>query len=694
MNITTLHSLWLAPLCLALGAALAWWLYRKAQGREGFTPRLALFMAVLRALAVALIAFFLLEPMVHLLVREVRKPVVVLLHDGSASLAAAGDTAQLRTDYRERLEGLSAALGDDYDVRAFTYGEGVREGLHFDQQDALTDMGQALQEVYDRFSGPDLGAVVIDGDGIANRGRDPRLDADRLAVPIHTIALGDTTVRPDLLVRSVQHNRICFLGNEFPLVVRIDARHLKGIRTRVVVRHDGRELAQQELIVTADPLTREMAFSLRADRPGLQRYVVEVLPVDREFSRENNTHDVFIDVLDDRQKVLLLGAAPHPDLGALRSALLGLEGYEVELGFASSFTGPVEAYDLLVLHQLPSVKHGVQPILERARAKGIPMLFVLGGASDMAAYNALHAGVRVSASRPAITDAQAVLDDRFTFFALDPDLARSMDRFPPLQVLFGQYDLERAAQALALQRVGVVRTTAPLIAVTQQEGGRLATVTGEGLWRWRIADQQQSGSTERFDRLVHKLVQFLALKADKKRFRVEHVPLFTTSDAVIMNAELYDAAYDPVLDADVAIALKDEAGRAYDYAFRGAGEGYRLDAGRLPAGKYTWTARAAHKGEQFTAKGELHVRPIVLESTNLVADHALLADLAARSGGRMAAPAALDSIVGSIRSERTIVSRSIAQQRFADLITLRWLFAPILLLLAAEWFLRRRSGAY
>ena len=84
VSLTTSHGLWLAPLCLLLGIGSAWWLYRRAEGKEGFSRNLSLVLAACRALAVALIAFFLLEPMVRILVREVRRPVVVVAHDGSS----------------------------------------------------------------------------------------------------------------------------------------------------------------------------------------------------------------------------------------------------------------------------------------------------------------------------------------------------------------------------------------------------------------------------------------------------------------------------------------------------------------------------------------------------------------------------------------------------------------------------------
>ncbi|MGV3638562.1 MAG: hypothetical protein ACO1NQ_13060, partial [Flavobacteriales bacterium] len=179
MSLTTAHSLWLAPLCLLLGIGLAWWLYRRAAGQEGFSRNLSLILAACRALAIALIAFFLLEPMVRILVREVRKPVVVVLHDGSSSVLDAGDTAAFRTTYPAELERLQERLGERFDVRTFTYGERVEEGISFAQTGALTDVDEALREVYDRFNGPDLGAVIIDGDGIHNRGRDPRGTADK-----------------------------------------------------------------------------------------------------------------------------------------------------------------------------------------------------------------------------------------------------------------------------------------------------------------------------------------------------------------------------------------------------------------------------------------------------------------------------------------------------------------------------------
>lgn len=694
MTLTTAYSLWLAPLCLLLGAACAWLLYRRTRERNGWSLLVQWTMGIARGLAVALIAFFLLEPMVRIFVREVRKPVIVLAHDGSSSLLATGDTVAFRTGYAKALEELAAKLGDTYEVRPFTYGSGVSDGLSFAQAEDRTDIDQLFRAVYDRFAGPDLGAVIIDGDGIYNRGRDPRLAAERLGVPVFTIALGDTTVRPDLVLRAVDHNRITYLGNAFPVVARVQAYHLRGKATRVSVLHDGREVAGKDLAIDGDPLIVEVPLMVKAEAAGLQRYTVSVRPVAGEVSEANNAQTLYIDVLDDRQKVLILAQSPHPDVAALREALAPLEGYAVETALAGSFAGKVDDYDLVVLHQLPSARAAIQPVLQRILTKGIPVWIVLGQGTDLSQVKDFDTGVEVSGGQRSYTDAQAAVDPDFALFTLDPDDVRAFERFPPLQVPFGQYALGRGAAAVMTQRIGVVRTAYPLIAMQARGDRRSAVTCGEGLWRWRLADQQQNGTHAHFDKLVQKLVQYLALKQDKSRFRVRHAQEFAQSEPVAIDAELYNASYEQVNTPEASIVLKDEDGKELAYTFSRIGTGYHLEAGRLPAGRYTWTAATTLDGERLTAKGELLVRPLVAERLSTVADHGLWAAISARTQGISVPPNELDRIAQAIRERKALAPRSYAHASFSDLIGLRWLFFVLLALLTLEWALRRRSGAY
>ena len=72
--------------------------------------------------------------------------------------------------------------------------------INLSQIQGLTDIGQALREVYESPSGPDLGAVIMMAMAYSIAAG-PRIDAERLACR-STGSLGDTTVRPDLVLRG------------------------------------------------------------------------------------------------------------------------------------------------------------------------------------------------------------------------------------------------------------------------------------------------------------------------------------------------------------------------------------------------------------------------------------------------------------------------------------------------------------
>jgi hypothetical protein len=694
VTLTTVHPLWLLPFCLALGLLGAWLLYRSGSGPEGWSMGMRRGLGAVRALVIAALAFLLLEPMVRMFVREVRKPVIVVAHDGSASLTYAGDTAFVRKQLPEQLQGLSSALAESYEVRTLTYAEAVTDGLDHAQTGGLTDMDALFRTIQDRYAGPDLGAVILDGDGIYNRGRDPRLSAERLGVPIYTIALGDTLVRPDLAVRNVEANSIAYLGNEFPLLARVQAHHFRGRSVNITVKHDGRELATARLEVSTDPQVAEVPLMVKAERPGLQRYVVSVTELEGEATTLNNVQVVHVDVLDDRRKVLILAQAPHPDVAAIRQSLQKLDGYACEAVLASDFSGDVADYDLVVLHQLPAMGAPIQPVIKRMLEKQVPSWTIIGQSTDFNQLAAVAPMLAVSGAQRVTNDAQAAAQEEFTLFTTVDGTGRAWERFPPLQVPIATYTAERGAAVLLRQRIGVVRTEYPLMAFDARAERHSAVTCGEGLWRWRLADQQLNRTQANFDELVQKTVAYLAVEKDRSRFRVHHPRRVGEREAVTFDAELYNASYEPVNTPETGITLRNEAGEDLAYTFSRVGTGYRLDAGILPPGRYTWRATTKLDAEPLSATGELLVEPLVAERLSTVADHALMATLAARSQGSMVGPDGIAGLAQAIQEKGTIVPRSYGHARFTDIIGLRWIFGLLLVLLTVEWAVRRRSGSY
>ena len=93
-------------------------------------------------------------------------------------------------------------------------------------------------------------------------------------------------------------------------------------------------------------------------------------------------------------------------------------------------------------------------------------------------------------------------------------------------------------------------------------------------------------------------------------------------------------------------------------------------------------------------KGEFSVSPIQVEFVNTVADHQLLYNLARKHDGSMVYASNLADLLGLIGDRDDIKSVSYTQKRLKELINLKWVFFLLLILLSAEWFLRKRNGAY
>ena len=60
---------------------------------------------------------------------------------------------------------------------------------------------------------------------------------------------------------------------------------------------------------------------LEATESGVNRYVARLSSLSGEVSTLNNRKDIFIEVLDARQNILILANAPHPDISAYKNIL-------------------------------------------------------------------------------------------------------------------------------------------------------------------------------------------------------------------------------------------------------------------------------------------------------------------------------------------------------------------------------------
>ncbi|TVR38689.1 MAG: VWA domain-containing protein [Cryomorphaceae bacterium] len=694
MEIITTYPLWYLLLCVLAGIGAAALLYFRDRNLKDFHPAIIKILAGLRFVVVTILAFFLLEPMLKMMSQDVEAPVVVVALDNSASMVLSADSSNVRMLAAEGLPELASRLGQKFEVRTYGFGDKIQENPTFDFKDRETDIAGFLNEIYQRYSNRNLGAVILASDGLYNRGMNPIHRSHLLGAPIYTIALGDTTARKDVLIRDLSHNQLAYLGNDFPVEMIVEARGYDGEATEVSILKNGQELARQQVRFQGEVSQQAVKFLLPAEPVGIQRFTASVKPLSGEFTTLNNTREFYLEILDSKQKILVVANAPHPDIRAIRLALETHENYEVEVILAGEVMPVLEEYNLVVLHGLPSRQFPIGTYLNAIRDKNIPTWFILTGQSDLQAFNNFNAGVRISNPRATSNAVGSAFNSTFSLFSIEAETGHHFGKLPPLSAPFGDYQLTTQAQVLMYQRVGAVKTEYPLFAFTEVNDQKAAVLVGEGLWRWRTMSYADFRSHDVFNSLVQKTAQYLSARESKAFLRISGARTFRENEPVVFRAESYNKSYELVTDPEVIMEITDEEGRTYEFSFSRAGNAYRLQAGLLPAGNYRYIATSITTAERHTAEGAFSVVPVNVEAMQTRANHQLLYQLSQTTSGAMLYPDNLQQLPEMLAESGEIASVIYDRKELADLINLRWIFFCLLALLAIEWFIRKRGGAY
>lgn len=701
MQLTIETSWFFLALCVLLGAAYAAALYAlprrpraKDKQLEDMSPRLRVVLAALRALSVAAIAFLLLSPMVKRNVNESQKPIVVIAEDNSKSLDYGGDSALLRGVYSKTMDEVARRLAKDCEVHRYLYGSSVRlleQGEKPTYNDQATDMGVALQAINERYAGRNVAAVLLTGDGIFNQGLSPLTQAQQATYPIYAVAMGDTATRRDAAIVHVRCNEVAYVGSQFPVEVTIKAARMKGEASSLTVTQDGKKMCDMPVSYKDDHFNATLHLSLKAQRPGVQRYEIRLAPRPNESTALNNIYLLSVEIIDDQRKIAILSAFPHPDVAALKRAIETRRGNIADATLARDWKGRLGDYDLIVLHQLPAQATTQNDLVRQAMETHKPLMFVVGAQTDLARLNALHAGMEINTRGGKPNEATAAYNDAFALFGLDEATARSIEAFPPLVSPFGAYRLAGGMQPLFFARIGTVRSDQPLLTAGQAQGRRVAFVAGEGLWRWRLADYRQNGNTQAFDELVAKLVAYAAMQSTGERFRVKTKRLWHVGENVEFDGELYNDSYEPMNKPEATMEISGNGARKA-YKLNRKGSSYHLNVGSLKPGSYAYSAAVAMADERLSAKGTFTVADANLEALDQVADHALLNTLATATGGKMLTPSQLKDFPNMLKKRGDTLPIIYTRKTYKELHNSPLAFCVMALLLSAEWIIRKRNG--
>lgn len=648
---------------------------------------------VLRWLILGILAMLLINPFLRHQTSVVEQPLVLLAHDNSASIVLTGDSLFYKDGYPIQLAEFREALGNDFQVHEYLFGQEVREFDKLDYSDQLTDLSSLMQSVQRRYYKRNVGAMLLFSDGLYNRGFDPSLLAEKTAFPIHTVVLGDTLSVPDLLVKDAHYNRKVSLGATFPLRVMVGAVDCSGQKAVLAVSVDGRQVARQELEVGSNRYSKEVDFMLEADTKGVRQIEIEISGLEGESQRLNNVKRIFVEVQDQKYKVLCVADAPHPDLGALRSVLN--RDCEMDFVFGHDEIPDLAGYQLLVLHQAPSKRTDVDALIgQLERNKKIPLLFIVGNGTSIETLGTLQRAFEIHrGAANTLLDVKGCVNPAFGTFTLSEPLREKVSKYPPLSMPNLEFTPLSTHDDLLLQEVLGVKSGQPLLTFVKADR-KMACLLGVNVWRWRLYNYYQDHNSQVFDELFSKTLKYLMLNADDG-LAVFAKEEYYSNESVTLTAELRNPSNELVTEPDINFQIVNKmTGETYDYVFGKRNHDYELSAGILPEGVYTYRAQTTLAGQKLSASGSFAIVALGIEAQQLTADVALLRGLSAATKGNCYTVDQLPQLLEDLKNDPRITSVEHHETRFEDLIHSKWIYFVLISLAALEWVLRKMFGNY
>jgi len=679
-------------LALLAGLAAASVLYVRNK-KQHYDKALNAILFVLRTLMVGLVVLLLFNPLIRQKFSSVETPTIILAHDNSSSVVLCKDSAFYKNDYQTQFEAFRKDLNADFQVDEYLFGEEVRDFEQLDFSDQLTDLSSLLNTLDRRYYKRNVGAVLLFSDGIYNRGFEPELLAENFPYPIHTVVLGDTVAYPDLAVRNVHYNKVVSLGATFPVRVTVAARDLAGRKAQLTLKESDRIIEKHDIEIPSNRFSKEIDFMLDATKKGVMAIDIEVSGIAEEEQLLNNVRHIYVEVLDQKYKLLCVAASPHPDLGALRSVLN--DNYEMDFCFGKEPLPEFSNYDLVILHQAPSARMDFNALKSQLdKNVKLPVFFIVGNDTDRDMLNklqnvfALHSGATNT-----LMDVKAHQNTAFSTFTFDSKSEQLIAKYPPLALPHLEINALKSHDDLLLQEVMGIKSGLPLLSFAQ-DGRKMAFLLGTNIWRWRLFEYYQNKNHDVFDEMFSKSLRYLLLSANDGS-AIYAKETYYSNEPVIITAELRNPNNELVTDPDMTIQIENKlTGETYDYTFSKRDHDYELNAGLLPEGLYTFKVQAQMGERHISVSGNFSVVAIGIEAQQLTADIDRMRTLARLTNGNCYTARELQQLFADLHNDSRITSVEHHESRFEDLIHSKWIFFVLIGLAAVEWVLRKMFGSY
>lgn len=719
---------WYVFLLAALtGAALSYVVYRYTV--PPVPRRLRFLLTALRSSALMLILLALCEPLLTVTRRSSSPAAIAVLADNSLSMSLTDEAGDREKQLRALLTGtgmkqLATALHPVF----FSFSSSLRE-MNPDSlrlNGTTTDIASALASVK-RKSPTQLRAVMLLSDGNYNAGDNPLYEAEQFGLPVFSVGIGDSMEQKDIAVEKVLTNSIMYAHSFVSLDATIKAAGFQNRRLTVTLFEDRKQLDQRTLplppLTDAGAVEYPIHFSFTPEEEGTKKYTVSVSPLEGEITKKNNAKSVFVKVLKNKMRIVVVAGAPGADVSAVMQSLRADPNVESAL-FVQQPSGLFRNRPLQqsLREMLPSMdcvafvgfpvattsSATLQFLSEALSSRSLPLLFIAGRALSLQKlklmdpylpFTTASDNIEEQVVFPHILPANqyhVLVQSTKNQMPAPPESPADWNMLPPVFSSLGTFKAKPGGLVLSTTKVQNVVIDNPLLIARSVAGAKSFAVTAYGIWRWRLLAAAGVETENFFDAWISNVVRWLVTREENKELQV--VPskeIFSQGETVDFLGQSYNANYQPVDNADIKVEMTSStSSQRYETILQPLERGrYEGTIEGLPEGDYSFKAMARRDDQVIgMTHGRFSVGEQSVEFADTRMNKPLLQQIAALSGGSYTDAAQFEQMAQKIVSRfSTKPEEQISTSEF-ELWNLPAILSVIVALFGLEWLIRKRSG--
>ena len=642
--------------------------------------KVAFLFAFLRFLSVFAILLLLINPSFKKRTYFSEKPKLVASVDNSSSikhLDLDNEVDQIVNRLKQDEE-----LNSRFDLEFYSFSEDIKDTLALSYDGLQTNIARSLEQldqVYKNKTAP----IILISDGNQTYGKDYQYLGPGFKQQIYPVAVGDTSAVFDTKINRLNVNRYAFLKNKFPVEIFLSYNGKEEINTTLNISSGGNNVYSKNIDFSKDKTSEVVNFSLPASMPGIQVFNVNLQPVSGEKNTINNATSFAVEVIDQKTNVLIVSNILHPDIGAFKKSIESNERRSVTVKSPLEVSD-LEEYQLIILYQ-PNSRFNT--LFEQVVEQRKNYFIVAASSTDWVFLNRIQEKYKQEITRQTEYYLPR-FNGNYTSFLID-DLG--FRDFPPLIGNFGEIAVNGPSDVILYRNINEIETSDPLLLTSEEDGIRTGMLLGEGIWRWRATAYLQNENFENFDEFLGKIVQYLASNKRKSRLNTIADPFYYGNTGVLIKAEYFTKNYEFDSRGNLQIDIRNkETGATQTVPMLLKNNSYEINLSSLQAGTYDFTVRVV--GENLSSSGTFTVLAYDVEQQFIGSDVTKLSQLATNTKGQLYFSDQMDGLIEDLISDDRYKIVQKSNETVVSLIDWKYLLLLIVILLTAEWFLRKYYG--